>query len=76
METGQAADAIIEFREALSRPDAPPDIHNDLGIALASADRLDEALAELRQAVTLQPNSTEARNNLAGVTAQLVQRRP
>jgi len=67
-------EAVQEFRAALSRPEAPADIHNDLGIALASAGRLDEALAELQLAVKLQPDSSEAKNNLAAVTAQIRQR--
>jgi tetratricopeptide (TPR) repeat protein len=75
LQTQQAAEAVQEFRAALARPDAPADIHNDLGIALASAGRLDEALNELQVAVRLQPNSEEARNNLAAVTAQIRQRR-
>jgi tetratricopeptide (TPR) repeat protein len=75
LEAGQASEAIKEFRGALSHPDAPPDIHNDLGIALASAGQLDEALSELQLAVKLQPDSEEAKNNLAAVTAQVAQRR-
>jgi tetratricopeptide (TPR) repeat protein len=75
LQTRQAAEAVQEFRAALARPDAPADIHNDLGIALASAGRLDEALTELQLAVKLQPNSEEAKSNLAAVTAQLRQRR-
>jgi len=71
----QPAEAIPEFRAALARPDAPAEIHNYLGIALASAGRLDEAIAELQLAVTLQPASEEAKNNLAAVTAQVKQRR-
>jgi tetratricopeptide (TPR) repeat protein len=74
LQNRQAAEAVQEFRVALSRPNAPADIHNDLGIALASAGRLDEALAELQLAVKLQPDSLEARNNLAAVTAQIRQR--
>lgn len=73
-QTRHESDAIAEFRAALSRPNAPADVHNDLGIALASAGRLDEALVELQLAVKLQPGSEEAKNNLAAVNAQLAQR--
>jgi Flp pilus assembly protein TadD len=74
LETRQESEAVKEFREALARPNVPVDIHNDLGIALASQGRLDEALAELQLAVKLQPDSAEARNNLAAVRAQIEQR--
>jgi len=75
LQTRQDAAAIDEFRKALASPNAPVDIHNDLGIALASQGRLDEALVELQTAVKLQPNSSEVRNNLAAVSAQLAQRK-
>jgi Flp pilus assembly protein TadD len=75
LQNRQAVEAVQEFRAALSRPDAPADIHNDLGIALASAGRLDEAVAELQIAVKLQPDSSEAKNNLTAVSAQIAQRK-
>jgi len=75
LETRQQAEAIRELRAALSRPGIPVDIHNDLGIALASTGHLDEALLEFQQAVKLQPGSEAAKNNLAAVLAQLRQRR-
>jgi tetratricopeptide (TPR) repeat protein len=75
LETHQESEAIKEFHAALAHPDAPADIHNDLGIALASTGHLDEALVELQQAVKLLPDSSEAKNNLAAVAAQIAQRR-
>ena len=46
---------------------------NNLGIALASQGKLDEAIGEFQQALAAEPNSAEARRNL---TTALQQRRP
>jgi Flp pilus assembly protein TadD len=43
--------------------------HNLLGVALASQDRIDDAINEFAEAVRLNPQYTEARNNLARASA-------
>jgi Flp pilus assembly protein TadD len=45
--------------------------HNNLGIALASQGRLDEAMAEFQRALALEPDSAETRHNLAIVRQRL-----
>jgi Flp pilus assembly protein TadD len=42
-----------------------PEAHNNLGVALASQDRLNEAIAHFREALRLEPNYAQARANLA-----------
>ena len=44
-------------------PDAPP-AHNNLGVAFAEAGRGDEAIAQFRQTLRLDPNYADAHNNL------------
>jgi len=41
--------------------------HNNLGVALESLGRLDEATAALREAIRLSPAYPEAHNNLGNV---------
>ena len=44
--------------------------HNNLGIALASQGRLDEAIARFQQALKIQPDFADATRNLAIAQAQ------
>ena len=39
--------------------------HNNLGVALANEGRVDEAIREFSEALRIQPNFADARNNLA-----------
>jgi tetratricopeptide (TPR) repeat protein len=64
LEQGRVREAIERFQAALgSVPDSAP-LHNDLGIALATAGDLAQATEHFRQAVALDPGFAEARQNL------------
>lgn len=54
-----------ESRKLISSAPHDADAHNQLGIALASQDRLDEAVEHFAEAVRLNPELRWARNNLA-----------
>lgn len=54
--------------QPLSKP------HNNLGLAYAAADRLEDAVAEFKQAVQLRPDYAEAHYNLGVAYVQLGQR--
>jgi Flp pilus assembly protein TadD len=60
--------AIDEFREALRWNPDSVEAHNNLGIALASVGRMDEAVKEFRQALAIEPGFEDARRNLAMAT--------
>jgi Flp pilus assembly protein TadD len=40
-------------------------MHHDYGVALASAGRFEEAAAQFRETLRLQPDNASARSNLA-----------
>ena len=61
---GQLADAVRLFRRAAELEPNDVAIRYNLGAALASLDRNDEALVELLRAVQLNPNSPDAQFNL------------
>ena len=64
----QIAFGPIAFRAAVALiPDSAP-AHNNLGVALASAGAVAEAATHFAEAVRLQPDFTEARQNLAAAT--------
>ncbi len=70
LESQRVDEAIVELRAALEHPPVSAEAYNDLGIALATAGRLDEAATILTQAVQARPDFEEARRNLAAVRAQ------
>jgi tetratricopeptide (TPR) repeat protein len=59
------AEAEKQSRALLARWPGDAEAHNRLGVALASVGRTEEAVAEFREAVRLNPQGEEARNNLA-----------
>jgi len=62
---GAFAEAETHYRQALpGRPTA--ETHNGLGYVLAQQGREDEAIAEFRKAIEVDPKFTPAYNNLAG----------
>jgi len=61
----RVVDLEQESRKLLSSLPTDADAHNQLGIALASQDRLDEAIEHFAEAVRLNPDLQSARNNLA-----------
>ena len=59
----QRVDAELRKRASQQRPYSP-EAHNDLAVALADQGKLEEAVANYRQALQLNPNYAEAHNNL------------
>ena len=64
----RAADAIPRYEQALRLKPAA-DVHYNLGLVLASLDRLDDAERHFQAALQLAPNLTEARDQLARLAA-------
>ncbi|HEY3161179.1 MAG TPA: tetratricopeptide repeat protein [Vicinamibacterales bacterium] len=60
--------AIDSFRAALTWNPESVQAHNNLGIALASLGRMDEAVAQFRQALAIEPAFEDAKRNLALAT--------
>ena len=57
--------AIDQFRAALTWNADSAEAHNNLGIALASVGRLDDAIDQFKQALAIDPAFEDARRNLA-----------
>jgi tetratricopeptide (TPR) repeat protein len=69
LQAGELGEAESHYRKALpGRPAA--ETHNGLGYVLARQGRADEAIAEFRKAVELNPKFTPAYNNLAEALAK------
>jgi Flp pilus assembly protein TadD len=69
VQAGKFAEAESHYRQALpGRPTA--ETHNGLGYALARQGRSEEAVAEFRKAIDLDPKFTPAYNNLADALAK------
>lgn len=65
--SGDDNQAVLRYRDALIyRPD-DPDLHTNLGIALARVNQLKEAQAEFETAVRIDPNSERAKQALADI---------
>jgi tetratricopeptide (TPR) repeat protein len=70
MHLGQLDEAISQFEEALRGDDGFPNAHGALGRALIQRGRRGEALEHLRQEIKSNPQSVEARLNLATLLAE------
>ncbi|HZJ31939.1 MAG TPA: tetratricopeptide repeat protein, partial [Vicinamibacterales bacterium] len=68
---GHVDEAAVEAEAALAREPNDAPSHNILGAARAIQGRLDEAIAHFKQAIAIDSNYTEARNNLARAERQL-----
>jgi len=69
VQAGKFGEAESHYRQALAgKPTA--ETHNGLGYVLAQQGRADEALAEFRKAIEVNPNLTPAYNNLADALAK------
>jgi superkiller protein 3 len=69
VQAGKFEEAESHYRQALAgRPTA--ETHNGLGYVLARQGRTDEAIAEFRKAIDVDPKFTPAYNNLADALAQ------
>jgi tetratricopeptide (TPR) repeat protein len=69
MGAGRTDEAIGCFRQELAIDPSVAEVHNDLGVALAGANHLAEALEQFREAVRLAPESKSARENLERASA-------
>ncbi|HEY7303559.1 MAG TPA: tetratricopeptide repeat protein [Bryobacteraceae bacterium] len=68
--SGDDNQAVLRYRDALVyRPD-DPDLHTNLGMALARVNQIKEAQAELEAAVRIDPNSERAKQALAAIQRQ------
>ena len=61
-------DAIDEFNAALQWNPDSAEAHNNLGIALASTNRMEEAVEQFRRALAIDPGFEDARRNLVEAT--------
>lgn len=64
LESGKPHEAAEELRAALALLPNSVETHNNLGIALASQGKLDEAIAHFHRALELRPGFEDARRNL------------
>jgi Flp pilus assembly protein TadD len=62
-------EAAEEARKSLRLDSGNADAHNLLGVALASQNRMDEAMTEFREAIRINPQHPSAGNNLARAAA-------
>lgn len=70
---GDLETALAQCEQALAAEPTSAEAHNLRGIILDQLDRLPEAIAAYRQAVSLDPDFDEARENLAEAEAELRQ---
>jgi len=63
--------AVTGYRRALALKPDDPDIHNNMGNALAATGKLEDAVAAFRRALALAPGSVVAHNNLGNVQRSL-----
>ena len=64
-QTGRLAEAIEYYRRALVVDAANPELHNNVGAALAALERYEEAREHFQEAVRLRPGYTDAERNLS-----------
>jgi tetratricopeptide (TPR) repeat protein len=69
--SGRHADAVAEWRKALTIDPTNAKAHTNLGIALLATGAAQEALAELRKAIEIEPDYGRARNNLGAALIEL-----
>jgi len=69
VQTGQAAKAIDQYKQALRNEPNSASTHNNLAAALAQMGRTSEAIAQLKAALRINPNHADARNNLTKLEA-------
>jgi len=70
LEQQRFADAERQFRAALIIREESAEAHNNLGVALASTGRIDEAAVHFNRAVALDPGFSQARANLSKATGR------
>ncbi|MCX7804753.1 MAG: tetratricopeptide repeat protein [Planctomycetota bacterium] len=63
--------ALTIWSDTVRKRPSNPRAHTDLGVALASAGRYEEAVAAHREAIRLKPDMEEAWNNLGNVLAAM-----
>ena len=62
---GQPAEAVSQYERLIDRDGGSTDVHNGLGIALASEGKTQEGIKHFREALKLDPRSPETNHNLA-----------
>jgi tetratricopeptide (TPR) repeat protein len=68
---GNYEEAVREYRRAAELDDENPFIYNYMGLALLSLEDYDGAIKALKQALVLNPNLTDAHNNLGVVYSEI-----
>ena len=68
---GDTAGALALYRRAAPHPEAPAELHNNLGILLLEAQDFAGAAAALERALALAPSFVEAWNNLGNARLRL-----
>jgi Flp pilus assembly protein TadD len=63
-----------QFKKILEINPNNADAHNNLGIAFAQKDEVNEAISQFQEALRLNPNNTNAQQNLEKVQAIAAQR--
>ena len=71
LSSGAVDEAIVQYKRVLSRVQTNAMVHNNLGTALMSQGKLSAAAKYLRRALELDPQLTQARENLADLHRQL-----
>ena len=64
-------DAITHYEQALRLKPDYAETHNNLGIDLAQAGKIEEAIAHFEQALRIKPDYAEAHYNLGNALAQV-----
>jgi spermidine synthase len=74
LESRRYVDAEARLREAIDLMPDSAEAHNDLGVALASMGRVEEAAQHFQRAIQLEPGFAEARRNLESAQHRLPSR--
>jgi tetratricopeptide (TPR) repeat protein len=69
---GDYSNAVEHYKRALQlKPDLPPEVYNNLGLALCNQGKFEEAIIYFQNALSIKKDFLAARNNMAGALSQL-----